>query len=101
MPFVPLRKDMLKSPEWRRLSNKAKIIYLYLRNNANGEIKNIKLPYSALEDMMTSHTIAKGFRELREAGLVKQVFKGGRFGSPALYSFIGYFSSPYESERKH
>lgn len=99
-PFIPLRKDMLKSQEWRKLSSKAKVIYLYLRNNANGKIDYIKLPYSSLDDMMSHHTIAKGFKELQDSGLIKQISRGGKFGSPAIYNFTGFFASPYQSRRK-
>lgn len=99
MPFVPLRIDMLMSLEWRRLSNKAKVIYIYMRKNSYGEIKRIKIPYSCLIDMMSSQTISNGLKELQKAGFIEQISKGGMYGSPAIYDFIGPFANPFESGR--
>jgi len=98
-PFVPMRRDLLKDPIWRALSNKAKVIYLYLRNNSINKTANIKLPYSQLLDMMSSQTIVNGFRELKRAGFIRQISKGGLRGSPAIYEFIGPFADPYHSNR--
>lgn len=100
-PFVPMRRDMLKDPIWRQLSSKAKVIYLYLRRNSNNLVKGIKLPYSQLIDMMSTQTISKGLKELRDAGFIKQVSKGGMYGSPAIYDFIGQYKDPYHSGRMH
>ena len=96
-PFVPIRRDLLKDPTWRTLSNKAKVIYLYLRYNSINKTTYIKLPYSQLLDMMSSQTISNGFRELEQAGFIRQISKGGMSGRPAIYEFIGPFADPYQS----
>jgi len=100
-PFSPMRRDLLKDPKWRKLSNKAKVIYLYLRHNSFNETKKIMLPYSQLEDMMCPQTISNGFRELQEAGFINQLYRGGMNGNPSLYDFIGPYADPFTSKRNH
>ncbi|MBC8554750.1 MAG: hypothetical protein H8D23_34495 [Candidatus Brocadiales bacterium] len=92
---------MLESGEWRMLSSKAHDIYIQMRKNSCGEITGIKIPYSCLLDMMSSQTISRGLKELQKAGFILQVSKGGMYGSPAIYNFVGPFKDPYQSERKH
>jgi len=99
-PFVPMRRDMLDNPSFRGLSSNAKVIYLYLRKNTNGRFQDkVALPYSELKDMMAPGTISKGFKELTEAGFIKQVSKGGMYGAPAFYKLVGPFANPYVGRR--
>ena len=95
-PFVPIRRDMLESPEWRKLSCKAKVIYIEFKYWALGETTKIKLEYSKLTDMMSSQTISNGFKELQDAGFIRQISKGGMYGSPAIYDLIGKYANPYK-----
>ena len=95
-PFVPIRRDMLESPEWRKLSSKAKVIYIEMRYWALGKTTKIKLEYSKLTDMMSSQTISNGLKELRDAGFILQISKGGMYGSPAYYDFVGKYANPYK-----
>ena len=100
VPFVPIRIDMLMSPEWRKLHHSAKIIYIYMRKNSFSEVKHIKIPYSCLIDMMSTQTISNRLKELQAAGFIKQISRGGMYGSPAIYDFIGPYANPFESGRR-
>ncbi|NQV37295.1 MAG: hypothetical protein HQ509_04710 [Candidatus Marinimicrobia bacterium] len=100
-PFVPMRRDLLKDPGFRSLSNTAKIIYIYLRFNSNGNWDDkTALPYSQLEDMFHPATICKGFNLLIEKGFIKKIYKGNMRGTASYYKFIGKYANPYESSRK-
>ncbi len=100
-PFVPIRCDLFDAESFRNLSKSAKVIYLYLRKNSNGKwAEKIALPYSQLNDMMSTSTISKGFKELVAGGFIEQVSKGGMYGTPSFYKLVGYFANPFISCRK-
>lgn len=102
LPFVPTRRDMMESDSFRGLSSNAKVIYLYLRKNTNGQYGDpVSLPYSQLVDMMSRATISKAFKELIEAGFIERVARGGMYGTANYYRLIGEFANPYYSDRKH
>ncbi|MCX5750866.1 MAG: hypothetical protein NT099_04255 [Candidatus Saganbacteria bacterium] len=89
-PFVMLRKDLLKDPEWQRLSSSAKIIYIYLRAKFNCKTySEVSLSYSEVKDMMSTKTISRAFKELQEKGFIEKVKQGGLFGGICSYKFIG------------
>ncbi len=50
--------------------------------------------------MMAPQTIARGLKELRDGGFIKQVVKGGKYGTPSYYDFIGQFADPYQNNRR-
>lgn len=100
-PFVPLRIDLIESAEFRNLSNKAKVIYLYMRKNSYNKIDRVKIPYGTFKDMMSTQTISNGLKELIASGLIKQISKGGMYGSPAIYNFVGPYKDPFQSRRRH
>lgn len=92
---------MLESQEWKSLSNKAIVIYVQMRKNAFNNIHGVKIPYSSLEGRMAPQTISNGLKELVASGFIKQVFKGGMYGSPAIYDFVGPFKDPWNLGRTH
>lgn len=95
-PFVAVRKDLLKDPDWRRLSSSAKIIYIYLRGKFNYKtLQEVTLAYSEVKDMMSSKTISKAFRELQDTGFIEKTKYGGLFGGVCAYKFIGQFKDFY------
>jgi len=65
-PFVAVRKDLLKDPEWRRLSSSAKILYIYLRSKFNYEtFSEVTLAYSEVKDMMSSRTASRHLKNYK------------------------------------
>lgn len=95
-PFVMLRRDLMKDPDWRKLSSSAKIIYIYLRGKFNYKtFQEVTLAYSEVKDMMSSKTISKAFRELQDAGFIEKTKHGGLFGGVCAYKFIGQFKDFY------
>lgn len=95
-PFIMVFKALLKDPSWRKLSNSAKIIYIYMRGKFNSEtLSVVTLAYSEMQDMMSSRTISKGFKELQEAGFIEKVKQGGLFGGICSYRFIGQYRDFY------
>ena len=89
-PFVMLRKDLLKDPCWRSLTNSAKVLYIYLRNKYNHKtLDNVSLTYSEIKDLFSRQTITNGFRELEDNGFIKKTKHGGLFGGVCRYTFTG------------
>lgn len=95
-PFVMLRRDLLKDPDWRKLSNSSKIIYIYLRAKFNYKtFQEVTLAYSEIKDMLSSKTISNAFKELQAAGFIEKIKQGGLFGGVCAYRFIGQFKDFY------
>lgn len=95
-PFVMIRRDLLKDPEWRKLSNSAKIVYIYLRSKFNYKtLSEVTLTYSELKDMMSTATQSKSFKELIKGGWIEKTKHGGLFGGSCSYKFNGKFKDFY------
>jgi hypothetical protein len=95
-PFVMVRQDLLKAPEWRKLSSSAKVLYIYLRSKFNYEtLSEVSLAYSEVEDMMSSKTISKAFKELQQSGFIEKTKDGGLFGGVCIYKFTGTYKDFY------
>ncbi len=95
-PFVMLRRDLLKDPEWRTLSASAKIVYIYLKSKYNNKtLDMVTLAYSELEDMYSTQTVSNAFKELIEKGFIEKLKNGGLFGGVCVYGFIGKYKSFY------
>ena len=88
--FVAIRHDLLKDPKYRKLSSSAKVLYTYLRQKFNYKtFSEVTLAYSEMEDMMSSKTISKAFKELIKEGFIEKTKHGGLFGGVCAYRFIG------------
>jgi len=91
-PFIAIYKALLKDPAWRRLSSSAKVLYVYMRSKFNtSTFSEVSLAYSEVNDMMSSRTISRAFRELQAAGFIKKTKHGGLYGGVCKYKFVGEF----------
>ena len=113
-PFVLIYVKILRSPEFRRLSPAAQILWVHLRaqfnpndptclNPATAE-EQVYLPYNEIKKINGFHssaTISKTFKELIDAGWIKITEKGGLYRGRSAYTFIGPFKRfPFNSHRK-
>jgi len=95
-PFVMIRQDLLKEPEWCKLSSSAKVLYIYLRAKFNYKtLSEVTLAYSEMKDNMSSKTIRKAFIELMVGGWIERTKQGGLFGGVCAYKFIGPYKDFY------
>jgi len=95
-PFVMLRKDLLKAPEWRKLSFSAMVVYIYLRSKFNHKtLGQVSLAYSEMKDMMSTKTMSRALKELQAAGFIEKTKQGGLFGGVCEYRFIGPYKDFY------
>ena len=95
-PFVMVRRDLLKDPEWRKLSSSAKVLYIYLRAKFNYKtLQEVTLAYSEVKDMMSSKTVSQAFKDLQQAGFIEKTKHGGLFGGVCAYKFTGQFKDFY------
>ena len=99
-PFVAVTRDLLKDPEWRKLSSSAKIIYIYLRSKFNYRtFSEVTLAYSEVEDMMSSKTVSRAFKELINGKWIEKTKHGGLYGGVCAYKFIGKYKDFYYKGR--
>lgn len=85
-----LRRDLLKDPEWRKLSSSAKILYIYLRSKFNNStLGEVALAYSEIKDIMSSKTTSKAYKDLLQGKWIEKVKAGGLYGGVCTYKFIG------------
>jgi len=90
-----VRKDLLKDKEWQKLSNSAKILYIYLRSKFNHKtLSEVTLAYSEVK-FMSSATASRGFKLLQEKGFIEKTKKGGLFGGVTTYKFVGEYKNYY------
>ena len=95
-PFVMLRRDLLKDPDWRELSSSSKIVYIYLRAKFNYKtFSEVSLAYSEIKDMFSTRTISKAFQSLQNTGFIVKTKHGGLFGGTCSYKFNGKFKDFY------
>jgi len=98
--FVAVRRDLLKDPEWRKLSNSSKILWIYLRSKFNYKTKDeITLSYSEMKDIMSPATMNRAFKELISNNWIEKTKYGGLFGGHCKYRFIGKYKDFYEAKR--
>jgi len=79
-PFVRIRKEVMDSERWCKLSHAARTVYLELLKQNNGtDPENLSLPYSLLVAKygMNHSTIRKAFQALEKGGFIKIVRHGG------------------------
>jgi len=101
LSFVMIRRDLLKDPDWRILSNSAKILYVYLRAKFNYKTySEVSLAYSEMKGVMSSKTMSRAFKELETGGWIKKVKKGGLFGGVSTYNFLGQYKDFYYKGHK-
>ena len=87
---------MLKSEEWKSLSNSAKLIYIYLKAKYNGRnADKLRLTYTELKREFSSATISKAFRALEKNGWVERTKYGGLFRYYNLYKLTGRWGRLY------
>jgi len=96
LSFVALeRRVLFRCPEWRSLTLRAKVIYLYLK--AHYQPLNhgqIQLHFSQLQDIpgfASKRGFYSGIRELEVSGWIVRVNGGGLYRNPNLYRLTGKF----------
>jgi len=95
-PFVMIQKDLLKDPEWRKLSSSAKIVWIYLRKNFNSKtFQEVTLTYSEMKDMFSSRTMSTAIKELIKNGWIIKSHSGGLMGGVSKYTFNGKYKHFY------
>lgn len=91
--FVMLPRKMLKSKEWKKLSQAARTLYIHLKGKYNGlNNKRIRLYYSELRDIKgfsSDSTISNAFRELEKKEWIKRTKIGGLYRHFNEYELTG------------
>jgi hypothetical protein len=91
-PFVALPRIMLRSKEWRNgLTSSEKILYIHLKHKYIGHNNgDLCLHYSEVIDFMSSATIAKAFKGLREKRWIEETAHiGGKYRFELRYRLTG------------
>ena len=85
-----VRKDLLKNPTWKKLSNRAKVVYIYMRGKFNEKtLGKVTLTYSEMKDVMKPKQMSKALKELIKNEFIEKIEQGGLIGGKNVYIFIG------------
>ena len=88
-PFVPILKEMIKSPAFGQLTNASRVTYLLLKSQCCRFDQNeVKFPFSDAEKFMHRHTFRDSITQLIELGFIEKSFIGGMFRRTNIYKFI-------------
>ena len=83
---------LLQDKTWRKLSNSAKVLYIYLRNKFNKKTLNIlTLTYKAMKDVMSPATMSKALKDLEKTNFIEVTKLGGLYGGSCRYKLKGEF----------
>lgn len=87
--FLPVPTDVLKSPNFVGLSNKAKALILDIGARFNGYNNgDLAAPWSWMQERgwRSKDTLHRAIQELLQAGMIEQTRQGGLHG-PSLFAF--------------
>lgn len=101
-PFVMVQKDMLEDHQWQKLTNSAKVTWIYLRSKFNYRTLNeVTLTYSEMEGVMTSKTFKRALQELMDEKWIIKIKQGGLFGGACQYKFMGKYKDFYYQGKRY
>jgi len=87
--FVPIMKDMIKSPAFLQLTNASRISYILLKSQCRKfDQFEVKFPYSEAEQYMHRHTFADSIKQLEDLGFIERSSFGGLYRRTNVYKFI-------------
>lgn len=88
-PFVPILKEMIRSPAYKKLTNAARTSYTLLKLQCckYGQ-DEVKFPYRHAGEYMDQHTFGRAIKQLIELGFIEKSFEGGLFRRTNIYKFI-------------
>ena len=87
-PFVPVIKQMIRSPAFKKLSNASRVAYLLLKAQCkeSGQ-REVIFPYSDAERYMKRKTFARSIKQLTELGFIEKSSFGGLYRRTNVYRF--------------
>ncbi len=103
--FLMLGRDtVLHSEDWKKLSPRAKVLYLHIKAKHTGTNNgNICLHYSELRTVKgfcSDETISGAFKELERKGWITRTSMGGLRRTPNRYGLTGRYDG-YITDRSH
>ncbi len=92
-PFVMGRKAMLRSQEWKALTNSERVVWIHLKADFRGHnADSLRLSYISLKGIMAPATVSKAFKGLEKKGWIEKTKHGGLFRYHCTYRLTGPFS---------
>jgi hypothetical protein len=89
-----VQKAMLRSPEWRALSNSERVVWIYLKADFRGHnADKLRLSYASLKGIMAPATISKAFKGLEAKSWIEKTTYGGLHRHYCTYRLTGPFSN--------
>ena len=85
--FSAITHSMLMSDAYFQLTDRAKILYLYMIDYANGK-KRYTFPKSIYSKIMTNETFKKKKLELINLGFIEEIQNGKNTRTKNVYEFI-------------
>ncbi len=89
-----VQKAILRSPEWKALSNSERVLWIHLKADFRGHnAEKLCLSYVSLKGMMAPATISKAFKGLETKGWIEKTKLGGLHRYYCTYKLTGPFSN--------
>lgn len=84
--FVMMFHSMLNHVAYTTLTDKAKLIYVYMCDYSNG-MKEFTYPHRIYKNICSNETFLKAVNQLEEHGLIEVVFCGKHTKTENIYAF--------------
>lgn len=92
-PFVMVQKAMLRSPEWKALTNSERVVWIHVKADFRGHnADKLCLSYASMKGVMAPATISKAFKGLEAKGWIEKTKHGGLYRYRCEYKLTGPFS---------
>lgn len=85
--FVALPHSLINHQSFTSLSDKSKLLYLYMTDYSQGK-QEFSYPRRIYKNLMCNETFKTSREELKEHGFITIMSEGGLFNNEAQYKFI-------------
>ena len=88
-----VQKELLRSQDWKALSNSERIAWIHLKASFKGYgSESLSLTYASMRDIMAAATLSKALKGLIEKGWVEKTQHGGLYRYYCTYRLVGPWS---------
>lgn len=88
-PFVPIFREMLKSPAWESLGNASRVAYIHIKAKVVSPTPgDVSLSYNEMERIMERRTYSWALKELEELGFIEKSQRGGLYRRRNFFRLI-------------
>jgi len=85
-----LRKELLDSEEWQRLTASEMVAYIFIKRYYNGGNNGeIQVHYASMRKVMAPGTLSRAIKGLQQKGWIEKTVHGGLYRYVSKYKLTG------------